>query len=124
MNQSVYKRDFRDPRDIARLWKFLLNENLKSKFEYNEENGRALGMVEELSIKRHHHDEGNGSELSNNCIGRAQSDMNVIKNQQDLRKPMKAKSVMFLPSSKEKEKVRNFLRFPWQILIFLLDRKN
>lgn len=99
MNQSVYRKDFQDPRGIARLWKFHLDldENPKSKFEYNEENGRARGIVEEESIKRHHHEESG----SNDCIERTQSDMNVTKNQQDLRNSMKAKSMMLLSSKKE-----------------------
>lgn len=123
MNQSVYKRDFRDPRDIARLWKFLLNENLKSKFEYKEENGRARGMVEELSIKQHRDED--GSELSNNCIRKTHSNMNVINNQQDLRKATKAKSTMFLPLKEKEASKIFFIRVSFfMILAFYLDSKK
>lgn len=50
MNQSVYKRDFRDPRDMS-LWKFFLNGNYKSNIEDNGGGERATGALDELSMK-------------------------------------------------------------------------
>lgn len=85
MNQSVYKRDFRYPRD---LWKFLLNENLKSNFQYNinAEDNAVGDSIEELSIKRHQQQQqSNESELNNNYndVARTKSDSCVIQIQQE-----------------------------------------
>lgn len=103
MNQSVYKRDFRDPRDIASLWKFLLNENVKSNFEYNAEiDGKA--KCSELSIKRHE------SELNyKDDNARTKSESCVIKDLKQSKNVVKAKSMSILPSADRKVEEVNFL---------------
>ena len=47
MNQSTYKRDFRDPRDMS-LWKFNLNGNFKSDLKLNETNKRVSKEITQI----------------------------------------------------------------------------
>lgn len=102
MNQSVYKRDFRDPRDIASLWKSLLNENLKSTYEHNEEDAQA---IEELSIKCPNHE----NEIKNESKKITKTESNINLNEKSRKNVMKAMSMMIIPNEASSQKgVRKF----------------
>jgi hypothetical protein len=100
MNQSVYKRDFRDPRDMS-LWKFLLNGNCKSNNEDNGGDERAPRALDELSINhcRHNREED---------IARTKSAMIINKDKKgDKKEEVKVKSSMSMPCLPTVSKVSN-----------------
>lgn len=104
MTQSVYKRDFRDPRD---LWKFLLNGNEKSNFEDNEGVERDSKAFEELSIKNCYHNKAKKVE-------RTQSDF-IINNSKE-NETMSEKSTTNLPAASKvrKRNLHRKCRIVWE----------
>lgn len=96
MNQSVYKRDFRDPRDIMRLWKFLLNQNLESNLQHNYDGGESKDSkvaTGDCSIKSR---EGEESFVD---VSRTQSEL-IIHNRSEEKNLQKSKSLSSLPIPK------------------------
>jgi hypothetical protein len=93
MNQSVYKRDFRDPRDIMRLWKFLLNENLESNLKHNDGDGKAAAG--DCSINRREGEESYAQPSITDVVSRTKSEL-IFNNHREEKNLMKSKSLSSL----------------------------
>jgi hypothetical protein len=97
MNQSVYKRDFRDPRDIMRLWKFLLNENLESNLEHNDGGGSdSKAATGDCSIKSREGEE-SYAQPPNVDVSRTQSELIINNRWEQNENLLKSKSLTSLP---------------------------